>query len=178
MNRHPPNKRLERTRRERASLLSNLGEPLKRNVMLLSYLVRFLALTLVTTLGVACITLPTSNLSTIDTQKARKFSDAFLEDAVNGRQDALYSKMENEFRQITSREKFSDILRLVDNQFGRLTDYTFDHDEIGAKLLFNGKTESTRKIVYKVTTSKGTYQLSVTVVRNGADLAVTDFLFR
>ena len=27
-----PNKRLERTRRERASLLSNLGEPLKRNV--------------------------------------------------------------------------------------------------------------------------------------------------
>jgi hypothetical protein len=33
------NKRLERTRRERASLLSNFGEPLKRNVgwLLFSY---------------------------------------------------------------------------------------------------------------------------------------------
>jgi hypothetical protein len=35
-----PNKRLERTRHERASLLRNLGEPLKRNVSLLSDLMK------------------------------------------------------------------------------------------------------------------------------------------
>src|SRR5690242_12309423 len=32
LSRHAANKRLERTRHQRASLLSNLGEPLKRNV--------------------------------------------------------------------------------------------------------------------------------------------------
>jgi len=34
----PHNTRLERTRRERASLLSNLGEPLKRSVRRLSWI--------------------------------------------------------------------------------------------------------------------------------------------
>jgi hypothetical protein len=33
----PVNKRLQRTRHERASLLSCVGEPLKRNVMRFSY---------------------------------------------------------------------------------------------------------------------------------------------
>ena len=102
----------------------------------------------------------------------------YVDDAVNGRHDALYAKMENEFRQFMSREKFGDLMRSIEDQFGRIISYTFDHDEIGAKRLFTGKTEATRKIVYKATTTRGTYPLSVTVVENGDDLAVTDFLFR
>jgi len=134
-------------------------------------------LTAVTALSAACITFSTSKLSTIDAQKARKFGAAFVEDAVNGRQDALYAKMENEFRQITSREQFADLMQAVDERFGRITNYTFDHDELGGKLLYNGKTEPIRKIVFQVMTTKGTYPLSVSVVPNGDDLAVTDFRF-
>jgi len=141
-----------------------------------SYFIRLFAIVVVTASSAACFS--TSNLTVIDAQKARNFSDAYVEDIVNGRHDALYAKMENEFRQIMSREKFGELVRSIDDQFGRITAYTFDHDEIGAKLLYTGKTESTRKIVYKATTTKGTYPLSVTVVRKGDDLAVTDFLFR
>ena len=145
--------------------------------MSLYYFTRLVAIALVMAFSGACITFSTSTVSTIDAQKARKFADGFVDDFVNGRQDALYAKMENEFRQITSREKFADLMRALDERFGKTTNYTFDHEEIGGKLLYNGKTEPTRKIVYQATTTKGIYPLSVTVVPNGNDLAVTDFLF-
>jgi hypothetical protein len=145
--------------------------------MSLSYFKQLVAIALVAAFSGACITFSTSTVSTIDAQKARKFADAFVDDFVNGRQDSLYSKMENEFRQITSREKFTDVMRALDERFGKITNYTFDHDEIGGKLLYNGKTEVTRKIVYHATTARGSYPLTVTVVPNGDDLAVTDFLF-
>jgi hypothetical protein len=145
--------------------------------MSLSYSIRLFAIALMTALLANCITFSTSTVSTIDAQKARKFADAFVADYVNGREDALYSKMENEFRQITPREKFADLMRALDERFGKVTNYIFDHDEIGGKLLYNGKTEATRKLVYNATTTKGSYPLTVTVVPNGNDLAVTDFLF-
>jgi hypothetical protein len=126
-----------------------------------------------------CITfVSTSDGSVIDAQKARTFSDAFMEDVVNERQDAMYSKMEGEFHQITPRDKFTDLIHALDEQFGKVTSYKFDHDEVGAKILYNGKTKPTRKLVYRVTTTKGNYPLSVQVVPNGNDLAVTDFMFR
>ena len=101
-----------------------------------------------------------------------------MEDVVSDREDAMYSKMESEFHQITPRDKFTDLIRTLDGQFGKITSYRFDHDEVGAKILYNGKTKPTRKFVYQVTTTKGTYPLSVQVVPNGNDLAVTDFMFR
>jgi hypothetical protein len=145
--------------------------------MSLSFFNRLLAIALMTAFAGACITFSTKTIATVDAQKARNFADGFVDDFVNGRQDALYAKMENEFRQITSREKFGVLMRALDERFGRVTNYTYDHDEIGGKLLYNGKTESTRKIVYQATTTKGNYPLSVTIVPNGDGLAVTDFLF-
>ena len=145
--------------------------------MSLSHSIRLFAIALVTTLSAGCITFSTSTISTIDAQKARKFTDAFVADYVNGRQDALYSKMEIEFRQISSREKFTELMHALDERFGKVTNYAFDHDEIGRKLLYNGNAKATRKIVYNATTTTGSYPLTVTVVPNGDDLAVTDFLF-
>ena len=128
---------------------------------------------------VGCITfVSTTDGSVIDRQKAFTFCNSFMEDVVSDRQDAMYSKMESEFHQITTRDKFTDLIHTLDEQFGKITSYSFDHDEVGAKTLYNGKTKPTRKFVYRVVTTKGTYPLSVQVVPNGNDLAVTDFMFK
>ena len=131
-----------------------------------------------TLLCLGCITfVSTTNGSVIDRQKAYTFSNSFMEDFVSDREDAMYSKMEGEFHQITPRDKFTDLKHKLDEQFGKITSYRFDHDEVGAKILYNGKTKPTRKFVYRVVTTKGAYPLSVQVVPNGNDLAVTDFMF-
>ena len=129
-------------------------------------------------LCLGCITFSTTNGSVIDRQKAFTLSNLFMEDVVSDREDAMYLKMESEFRQITPRDKFTDLIHTLDEQFGKITTYRIDHDEVGAKILYNGKTKPTRKFVYRVTTTKGTYPLSVQVVPDGNNLAVTDFMFR
>jgi hypothetical protein len=139
---------------------------------------RSIVILIVAALSCGCITfVSTSNGPAIDVKKARMFSDAYLDDVVKDNQDAMYSKMEDEFHQITSREKFTELIHSIDEQFGRITDYEFVGVEVGVKMLYNGKTKPTRKMVYQVTTTKGTYTLGVTIVRNGNDLAVTDFMF-
>ena len=125
----------------------------------------------------SCITFSTKTISLVDAQKARTFTDAFVEDVVNDRRDAMYSKMEREFHEITSRDKFDDALRPLDERFGKITAYKFDHDEPGTKLYTTGNTKPTRRVFYTATTSKGTWPFVVTVVSNGNDLAVTDFVF-
>ena len=126
----------------------------------------------------ACISfVSTSGYSNIDRQKARTFSDAYIEDVIKDNQDAMYSKMESEFHQITTRDKFTQLIDSIKAQFGKITEYEFVRDEIGVKLLYNGNTKPTRKMIYRVTTTKGTYTLGVTIVPNGDDLAVTDFMF-
>ena|SRR5437763_1523619 len=146
--------------------------------MSLSYFNRVCALTLVTGFCASCITFSTSTVSIVDAQKARRFADGFVEDAVHDRRDAMYSKMENEFREITSREKFDDALRPLDERFGKIASYTFDHDEPGTKSYTTGKTKPTRRVFYRATTPKGTWPFVITVVSNGNDLGVTDFVFR
>ena len=120
----------------------------------------------------------TTNGAVIDREKAFTFSNSFMDDVVRGSEEALYSKMESEFHQITTREKFAEVRHSLDEQFGKITSYTFDHDEVGAKIFYNGKTKPTRKFVYRVTTTKGSYPLAVQVVPDGNDLAITDFMFR
>jgi hypothetical protein len=145
--------------------------------MSLSYFNRVFALALVTAFCASCITFSTSTVSIVDAQKARKFVDVFVEDVVNDRHDAMYSKMENEFHEMTSREQFDDAVRALDERFGKITAYKFDHDEPGTKIYTTGKTKPTRRIFYRATTSKGTYPFVVTVVSKADDLAVTDFVF-
>jgi hypothetical protein len=126
-----------------------------------------------------CITfVSTTNGSVIDRQKAFTLSNVFMEDVVTDREDAMYSRMESEFRQITPRDKFTDLIHTLNEQFGKITTYRYEHDEVGAKTLYNGKTKPTRKFVYRVTTTKGTYPLSIQVVPDGDNLAITDFMFR
>jgi hypothetical protein len=119
----------------------------------------------------------TPNGEVIDPQKARAFSDGFMDDLVHDRRDALYSKMEKEFHDISSRDQFDGLMDNLYDQFGKVTKYEYVRDEVGVKFLYNGQTKPTRKMVYEVTTSKGIYPLGVTVVPNGSGLAVTDFLF-
>lgn len=115
--------------------------------------------------------------ASIDERKARAFADGFMDDFANDRRDAMYSKMEKEFHDITSREQFQGLIDTLHEQFGKLTRFEYAREEVGAKMLYTGDTKPMRKIVYQATTTKGAYPLSVTVVPNGNELAVTDFLF-
>lgn len=127
---------------------------------------------------VGCITVSTIDGSVIDRQKAFTLTNLFMEDVVTDREDAMYSRMESEFRQITPRDKFTDLVQTLNEKFGRITTYRYERDEVGAKILYNGKTKPTRKFVYRVTTTKGTYPLSIQVAPDGDNLAITDFMFR
>src|SRR5215218_9602312 len=69
----------------------------------------------------------------IDPQKARALSDRFMEDFANDRRDAMYSKMEKEFHDITSREQFQGLMDTIYQRMGKLTHYEYDHEEIGEK---------------------------------------------
>ncbi len=130
-----------------------------------------------TMLCVSCITFSTSTVSLVDAEKARKFADAFVEDVVNNRRDAMYSKMENEFHEITSRENFDEVLRPLDERFGQITSCKFDFDEPGTKIYTTDKTKPTRRVFYRAATSKGTWPFIVTVVSNGSDMSITEFVF-
>lgn len=145
--------------------------------MLLSYFNRVFALALVTAFCASCITFSTSTVSIVDAQKARKFADAFVEEVLNDRHDAMYSKMESEFHEMTSRAEFDEAVRALDDRFGKIIAYKFDRDEPGTKMYTTRKTKPTRRIFYRATTSKGKYTFVVTVVSYGDELAVTDFVF-
>jgi|GEM_PF-5818889 len=71
----------------------------------------------------------------------------------------------------------AEVIHAMDEQCGKITHYTFDYDEPGVKILYSGKREQTRRIFYKTTTTRGTYPMVVSVVQDGAELGITDFVF-
>jgi hypothetical protein len=48
----------------------------------------------------------------------------------------------------------------------------------GGRILYNGQAKPTCEVIYNVTTTKGLYPLTVRIVNNGNDLAVTLFTFK
>src|SRR5205814_510687 len=47
-----------------------------------------------------------SHTLVVDSQRARVFGDSFVDDLIHDRRDAVYSKMEPEFHNLTSRQQF------------------------------------------------------------------------
>ena len=114
----------------------------------------------------------------VDSQKARAFGDLFMDDLIHDRRDAIYSKMEPEFHNLTSKEQFVNGLDTIYQQVGKLNKFEQFSYGPGVRVLYNGTTKPTCEIVYKVTTTKGLYLLNLRVVNNGNDLAVTLFTFK
>ncbi|MET0649123.1 MAG: hypothetical protein ABW208_21135 [Pyrinomonadaceae bacterium] len=113
----------------------------------------------------------------VDSQKARAFSDSFMDGVVHDRRDAMYSKMEPEFHGLTSRQQFDDSLNTLYERVGKPLKFEQVSDGPGVRVLYNGQPKPTHEVIYSVTTTKGTYPLKVRVVNNGDALAVTLFTF-
>ena len=114
----------------------------------------------------------------VDSQKARAFGDLFVDDLIHDRRDAIYSKMEPEFHNLTSKEQFVNGLDTIYQQVGNPNKFEQVSYGPGVRVLYNGSTKPTCEIVYKVTTTKGLYLLTLRVVNNGNALAVTLFDFK
>jgi hypothetical protein len=150
--------------------------PTNRGVSVSKY--KCICLLIIITLHSGCIRFVTPASGVVaEPEKARSFGDGFMADVVGDRREALYARMESEFRRITSRERFGQLLDDLYAQFGRPLKYEYFGEEVGAKLLYDGTTKGTRKIFYRAETTKGVHTLSVTVVPDGDHMAATDFLF-
>jgi hypothetical protein len=101
-----------------------------------------------------------------------------MDDLIHDRRDAIYSRMEPEFHNLTSEPQFVDGLNTLYGQVGKPIKFEQVSYGPGARILYNGQTKPTCEIVYNVTTTKGLYPLTVRIVNNGNDLAVTLFTFK
>ena len=129
-------------------------------------------------LVIAALTLSCRNALVVDSQRARSFADSFLDDLIHDRRDAIYSKMEPEFHNLTSKPQFADVLDTLYEQFGKPNKFEQVGYGPGVRVLYNGQTKPTCQVVYNVTTTKGIHPFTVRVVNNGNDLAVTLFTFK
>jgi hypothetical protein len=114
----------------------------------------------------------------VDSQKARAFSDSFMDNVIHDRRDKMYTMMEPEFHSLTSRQQFDGGLDSLYEQVGRPTMFEQVGYGPGVRVLYNGQTKLTCEVIYNVTTTKGIYPLTVRVVNNGDALAVTLFMFK
>jgi hypothetical protein len=102
-----------------------------------------------------------------------------MDDLTHDRRDAIYSKMEPEFHNLTNKQQFVNGLDILYGQVGKPSKFEQFSYGPGVRVLYNGgQTKPTCEIVYNVTTTKGVYPLTVRVVNNGNDLAVTLFTFK
>jgi hypothetical protein len=108
---------------------------------------------------IAALTLSCRNGPAVDSQKARAFGDLFMDDLIHDRRDAVYSKMEAEFHNLTNKEQFVDGLDTIYEQVGKPSTFEQFSYGPGVRVLYNGQTKPTCEIVYNVTTTKGVYPL-------------------
>ncbi len=127
---------------------------------------------------IAAVTLSCSDGLAVDSQKALAFGELFMDDLIHDRRDALYSKMEPEFHNLTSKQQFVDGLDARYEQVGKPTKFEQSSYGPGVRVLYNGQTKPTCEIIYNVATTKGTYPFRLRIVDSGDDLAVTLFTFR
>jgi hypothetical protein len=115
------------------------------------------------------------NIEPIDPQKARIFSDGFLDDFIHERREAIYAKMSKDAQSRFSREKIDWLMNQLCDQVGKIIKFEFVSD-IGKVSAFS-KLPS-RDMTYQVTTDKGkTYPFTVILVPNESELAVQEFHF-
>ncbi len=115
------------------------------------------------------------NVKPIEPQKARTFSDGFLDDFVHDRREVIYAKMSKDAQSRFSREQVDSIMNQLGDQVGKVITVKFVSD-IGTVSVLS-KIPS-RDMKYEVTTDKGaTYPFTVVVVPSESELAVDEFHF-
>lgn len=115
------------------------------------------------------------NVEKIDPQKARIFSDEFLDDFIHDRREAIYAKMSKDAQNRLSREQVDSVVNQLCDQFGKVIKFEFVSN-IG-KVSVLSKIPS-RDMVYQVTTDKEkTCSFTIIVVPNESELAVNEFYF-
>jgi hypothetical protein len=132
-----------------------------------------------------CIVLIAASLSgcgrgggVVDSQKARAFSDSFMDALIHDKRDAMYSMMEPEFHGLTSRQQFDGVLNTLHERAGKPIGFQQVGYGPGVRVLYSGQTKPTCEVVYSVNTTKGPHTFNVRVVNHGNDMAVTLFTFR
>lgn len=115
------------------------------------------------------------NVEQIEPQKARIFSDGFLDDFVHDRREAIYAKMSKDAQSRLSREQVDGVMNKLCDQFGKVIKFELVSD-IGKVSAFS-KIPS-RDMVYQVTTNKEkTCSFTIIVVPHKSELAVNEFYF-
>lgn len=114
----------------------------------------------------------------VDSEKARAFSDSFMNEVVRDRRDSMYSMMEPEFQSLSSIQQFDSGLDTLYERTGKPIKFEQVSYGPGFRVLYNGQPKPTCEVVYSVTTTKGVYPLTVRVVNNGDAMAVTLFTFK
>ena len=101
-----------------------------------------------------------------------------MDHVIHDRRDEMYSLMEPEFHNLTSRQQFDGGLNTLYEQVGKPVRFQQISYGPGVRVLYNGQPKPTCEVIYNVTTTKGTYPLTVRIVNNGDAMAVTLFTFK
>ena len=114
----------------------------------------------------------------IDTEAARKLSDAFMSDWIGHLPDSAFEKMEPAFTGVINRSDFAQQLEKLSNYCGWPLDSELKVIQSGFKIYTDGHKNPTRKFIYAATTTqlaKGQCYFSVEIAPSGDTLKVTTF---
>jgi len=114
-----------------------------------------------------------STPSDIDRDGARAFSDEVVKAIIEDEKKALYSKMENTFRESYPEKEFDALLASVFSPYGKPVSAQFKKDESGFVAYTTGEKKSIRKFWYAVQTDKdktATFYLFTHIVSDGKNL--------
>lgn len=115
------------------------------------------------------------NVKAIEPEKARIFSDEFLDDFLHDRREAICAKMSKDTQNWLSQEQIDNIMNQLCHQVGKIIKFEFVSD-VG-KVSALSKIPS-REMTYEVTTDQGkTYPFTIVLVPNENELAVKEFNF-
>jgi len=116
--------------------------------------------------------------SSIDSKKAREFSDSVVQAILVDRYGDLRQKMEQAFRDVVSEKEMKPIAEKVYSWYGKPLEAEFKNEEIGYRMYENGDRKPLRKYWYAVRTTKhekGTAFLFTEIVPDGESLACAQF---
>lgn len=138
----------------------------------------FLVVVLVLLLSPGCLVCNLAPGASIDREEARKVSDSFMADLVNDKVAEAVELMEPAFVNSLQPKEAETNIRKLFEYCGRPTEYTLNHDEMGMRMNFDGRTMPMRKFFYDGATTanpRGVCLFSVEVVPGDNDLRVASF---
>jgi hypothetical protein len=114
--------------------------------------------------------------STIDSQRAKAFSDALVDDIIHDRRQDIFAKLDVDFRKNVSPQYMDSSIRAMFDNYGQPLECTYKKNDVGYKVDSGGK-KPMRKFWYSAKTTKypSGYYLFVEVVPKGEALRTTGF---